>query len=136
AQAQKQLLLEYKPEVAKANPQSVILSESEKSINPHTESNTQTNKDSVMLSAKHETSHLNGNKDVSAMPQHDNTKDTDLLKNLYGNKQEMRKFVKDKLNAIKGKDIVNKDGIQARLSSVGIAKMSSDKAIQKSLDIR
>ena len=89
AQAQKQLLLEYKPEIK----------ETSTSID-----NTQINKD------------------------------TDLLKNLYGNKQEMRKFVKDKLNAIKGKDIVNKDGIQARLSSVGIAKMSSDKAIQKSLD--
>ena len=89
AEAQKQLLLEYKPEIK----------ETSTSID-----NTQINKD------------------------------TDLLKNLYGNKQEMRKFVKDKLNAIKGKDIVNKDGIQARLSSVGIAKMSSDKAIQKSLD--
>ena len=99
----------------------------------HLESNTQINKDSVMLSGS-ETSNLYASKDVSALPQHDNLKDTDLLKNLYGNKQEMRKFVKDKLNAIKGKDIVNKDGIQARLSSVGIAKMSSDKAIQKSLD--
>ena len=115
AEAQKQLLLEYKPEVAKKQ---------------------EINKDSVMLSAKHETSNLYASKDVSTFSksQHDNIKDTDLLKNLYGNKQEMRKFVKDKLNAIKGKDIVNKDGIQARLSSVGIAKMSSDKAIQKSLD--
>ncbi len=42
----------------------------------------------VMLSAKHETSNTNANKDVSPTAQHDNTKDTDLLKNLYGNNRE------------------------------------------------
>ena len=108
AEAQKQLLLEYKPE-------------------PHLQDSP------LSLRGKAEAIH---NKDFLpfSTTQYANAKDTDLLKNLYGNKQEMRKFVKDKLNAIKGKDIVNKDGIQARLSSVGIAKMSSDKAIQKSLD--
>ena len=55
-----------------------------------TESSTQINKDSVMLSAKHETSNLFASKDVSTFSksQHDNIKDTDLLKNLYGNNKE------------------------------------------------
>ncbi|WP_459178053.1 LPD3 domain-containing protein, partial [Helicobacter bilis] len=165
-----------KPEVAKINPQSVILSESEKSINPHTESNTQINKDSVMLSAKHETSNLFASKDVSTFSksQHDNIKDTDLLKNLYGNNKEtnlyanmesnpnikaqekalnneidsnftyttqetkgirdLRNDLKEALMPYLNKEIVNKEtGIIAQISTTGLSKISSKKAVDKSI---
>ncbi|WP_275051110.1 PBECR2 nuclease fold domain-containing protein, partial [Helicobacter bilis] len=62
------------------------------------ESSTQINKDSVMLSAKHETSNLYASKDVLAMPQHDkglnqydNTKET--FTDSYGKTHEIPKDI-------------------------------------------
>ena len=49
-------------------------------------------------------------------------------------KKSQREQVKQQLQALKNKDIEHKSGIVARLSSTGIDKMLSDKAIQKSLD--
>ena len=164
---EKQLLLEYKPEVAKANPQSGHVERSETSINPHTESSP----DSVMLSAKHETSNTNANKDVSPTAQHDNTKDTDLLKNLYGNNREtsiyanmesnpnikaqqkalnetdsipqinfnaptkqVKSQMLEALKPIFNQTMTSSDGVQAHMSLKSLSKMTSDKAIQKSID--
>lgn len=49
-------------------------------------------------------------------------------------KKSQREQVKQQLQSIKNIDIPHKSGIVARLSSTGIDKMLSDKAIQKSLD--
>ena len=49
-------------------------------------------------------------------------------------KKSQREQVKQQLQSIKNIDITHKSGIVARLSSTGIDKMLSDKAIQKSLD--
>lgn len=49
-------------------------------------------------------------------------------------KKSQREQVKRQLQSIKNIDIPHKSGIVARLSSTGIDKMLSDKAIQKSLD--
>lgn len=49
-------------------------------------------------------------------------------------KKSQREQVKQQLQSIKNIDITHKSGIIARLSSTGIDKMLSDKAIQKSLD--
>ncbi|STO96242.1 PBECR2 nuclease fold domain-containing protein [Helicobacter canis] len=49
-------------------------------------------------------------------------------------KKSQREQVKQQLQSIKNKDLPHKSGIIARLSSTGIDKMLSDKAIQKSLD--
>ena len=49
-------------------------------------------------------------------------------------KKSQREQVKRQLQSIKNIDITHKSGIVARLSSTGIDKMLSDKAIQKSLD--
>ena len=141
-----------------------------------TESSTQINKDSVMLSAKHETSNLFASKDVSTFSksQHDNIKDTDLLKNLYGNNKEtnlyanmesnpnikaqekalnneidsnftyttqetkgirdLRNDLKEALNPYLNKEIVNKEtSIIAQISTTGLSKISSKKAVDKSI---
>ncbi|STP13748.1 PBECR2 nuclease fold domain-containing protein [Helicobacter cinaedi] len=50
------------------------------------------------------------------------------------NKIQLRQATKEILNTLKNKEITHKNGIVARVSSVGIEKMMSDKAIQKSLD--
>ena len=49
-------------------------------------------------------------------------------------KKSQREQVKQQLQSIKNIDITHKSGIVARVSSIGIDKMLSDKAIQKSLD--
>ncbi|WP_213243998.1 hypothetical protein, partial [Campylobacter vulpis] len=50
------------------------------------------------------------------------------------NKKEIRAELKEALKGLKNKDLEHKSGIIARLSSVGIEKMLSDKAIQKSVN--
>ncbi|RDU51339.1 hypothetical protein CQA49_09715, partial [Helicobacter sp. MIT 00-7814] len=47
---------------------------------------------------------------------------------------ELRQEAKTNLNELVGKDIVNKDGTTAQVSHKNIAKMLSDKAIQKSVN--
>ena len=64
-----------------------------------TESSTQINKDSVMLSGS-ETSHLNGNKDVLALPQHDKginqyDKTKETFTDSYGKTHEIPKDIAD-----------------------------------------
>ena len=61
-------------------------------------------------------------------------KGKDLALGKHSAKQSSREQVKQQLQSIKNKDLPHKSGIIARLSSTGIDKMLSDKAIQKSLD--
>ena len=108
------------------------------------------------------------------MQSHDNIKDTDLLKNLYGNNKEtnlyanmesnpnikaqekalnneidssfiyttqetkgikdLRNDLKEALNPYLNKEIVNKEtGIIAQISTTGLSKISSKKAVDKSI---
>ena len=117
------------------------------SINPHTESSP----DSVSLSAKHETSNTNANKDVSPTGEHDkglnrydNTKEKDLNKKNDSNftyiTQET-KGIKDLRNDLMGvlsqyktQPITNKEtGMQGFITTDEINKISSKKAIDKSV---
>lgn len=94
-----------------------------KGLNPHTESSIQTNKDSVMLSGS-ETSSLNEKIDSNFTYTTQETKDIKVLRN----------DLKEALNPYLNKEIVNKEtGIIATISTKGLTKISSSKAVAKTI---
>ena len=105
-----------------------------KGLNPHTETNIQTNKDSVMLSGS-ETSHLNGNKDVFTFSKSQHDKGLNQYDiNFNAPTKQVKSQMIEALKPIFNQTMTSSDGVQAYMSLKSLSKMTSPQAIQKSID--
>ena len=129
AEAQKQLLLEYKPEVAKAETSTSI-------------DNTQINKDTDLLKNLYgnnkETNlyaNMESNPNIKAQEKALNNEIDSMPQiNFNAPTKQVKTQMLEALKPIFNQTMTSSDGVQAYMSLKSLSKMTSDKAIQKSID--
>ena len=98
-----------------------------KGLNPHTEMQ------SRHVEPQAQTSHLNGNKDVFTLSQHDKGLNQYDI-NFNAPTKQVKSQMIEALKPIFNQTMTSSDGVQAYMSLKSLSKMTSPQAIQKSID--
>ena len=101
-----------------------------KGLNPHTEMQNR-----HVEPQKHETSHLNGNKDVFTFSKSQHDKGLNQYDiNFNAPTKQVKSQMIEALKPIFNQTMTSSDGVQAYMSLKSLSKMTSPQAIQKSID--